>query len=234
MIKGVQQSAAFLLVLTNGVFTRPFCRLEILTAIKARKPFITVVELDPRFNSFCFEGAATKVPAAFAPIVQRIMSDICAVPIRRDHEERQVMLRKIANMYVLGLGKVLAFTEAQIRAAMASMDTETTATKTAASIVPSTKITPTLHSTGSDTPAAMLQPLATADTGADPPSPGADLLPRLRTRRADAKAKIERLSAQVCSPVHTDTAGSTCITTRTHTQHILTHAEAAVLRTIAA
>lgn len=34
MIEGVERAGAFLLVLTKSVFTRPFCRLEIMTAIK--------------------------------------------------------------------------------------------------------------------------------------------------------------------------------------------------------
>ena len=45
MIDGVQRSAALVLVLSKSIFQRPFCRLEVITAVKARKPIITPSKL---------------------------------------------------------------------------------------------------------------------------------------------------------------------------------------------
>ena len=52
MTRGVRDSAIFILVLSKSVFTRPFCRLEIVTALEARKPFVTLHETDARFGKF--------------------------------------------------------------------------------------------------------------------------------------------------------------------------------------
>ena len=119
MVAGVQNAAAFLLVLTKSVFTRPFCRLEIITAIKAGKPVITVMETDGRFAAFDFASKTTDVPRGFCPIVEKICSDICAIPIRRDREERELMMHKIAASYTTGKAKVVDFLTLTITLALA-------------------------------------------------------------------------------------------------------------------
>ena len=52
MLKGVQDSDIFLLVLTKGVLQRPFCQLELREAIKLKKRVQLLLEVDPRFDAF--------------------------------------------------------------------------------------------------------------------------------------------------------------------------------------
>ena len=124
MVKGVQNSKCFLLVLTEKVFTRPFCRLEILTAIEAKKPFITVNETDERFHKFEFSAATSGVPASFHPIVDRICRDVCAIPIRRDKREQEVMVDKIMDAYLSGLGKCIECSPEELAAAKRDLEEE--------------------------------------------------------------------------------------------------------------
>ena len=124
MMQGVQQSAVFVLVLTKGVFTRPYCRLEIITAIKAGKPIITVMEPDPRFSAINFNTIKQGVPIGFHKIIDRIMAEVSAIPIRRDLEERKTMLSKIFDTYVRGLGKVVSFTQVEIAEAEAAVEAQ--------------------------------------------------------------------------------------------------------------
>jgi len=124
MMKGVQQSAVFVLVLTKSVFTRPFCRLEIITAIKAGKPIVTVMETDPRFDPIDFSTIKQGVPGGFHKIIDRITSEVCATPIRRDGEERKLMLSKIFGTYVRGLAKAVSFTQVEIAEAEAALDAQ--------------------------------------------------------------------------------------------------------------
>eukprot|EP00808_Paulinella_micropora_P012269 g57646.t1 len=52
MCQGVGDSLVFVLFLTNGVLSRPYCLKEIWWAIKLKKPFLIVSELDKRFFPF--------------------------------------------------------------------------------------------------------------------------------------------------------------------------------------
>ena len=107
-MQGVKSSAIFILILTKGIFTRPFCRLEIITAIKAQKPILTVMETDPRFNAFDFGKKIAGVPIGFHSVVNAIMSDICALPLRRDTDEHKLLQDKIVSHYTRGLVKPLS------------------------------------------------------------------------------------------------------------------------------
>ena len=40
MLKGVQDSAAFILFLSEGVLMRPYCQLEIREALALKKPIV--------------------------------------------------------------------------------------------------------------------------------------------------------------------------------------------------
>jgi len=117
---GVERSAVFVLFLSKGVFTRPFCRLEIIAALKAKCPILTLFETDPRHGAFDFGDAAKDgVPAGFHPILDKIMSDVMAIPLRRDEEEQELMLDKISRVFVEGRAKVLVVADAVIAAAAA-------------------------------------------------------------------------------------------------------------------
>ena len=52
MKSGVQKSAVFLLFMTDGIFHRPYVRLEIEEALKLGKPILVVHEIDGRHVSY--------------------------------------------------------------------------------------------------------------------------------------------------------------------------------------
>ena len=106
-MRGVRDSAIFILVLSKSVFTRPFCRLEIMTALEARKPFVTLFETDARFGKFDFGAPTEGVPDAFHPIIAKITSGVCADPLRRSHDENELMVNHIARKHIEGRGHVL-------------------------------------------------------------------------------------------------------------------------------
>ena len=105
---GVLHSSIFVLFLSNKVFTRPFCRLEILSALKAKRPFVTFIETGRHGRAFDF-GNATKegVPQSFHAIIDQIALQIGAIPLRRDIEEQELMLNKLTRAYLFGYSKVL-------------------------------------------------------------------------------------------------------------------------------
>ena len=116
---GVRQSGVFVLFLSNAVFARPFCRLEILAALKARRPIVTLVETEwQRGQAFDFgEAAKDGVPKSFHPIIGQLTLNIGAIPLRRDREEQELMLNKIIALYLEGRGKVLDVDEDTLNAA---------------------------------------------------------------------------------------------------------------------
>ena len=42
MLKGIEQAAAFMLFLSQGVLQRPFCQMEIRHALALKKPFVMI------------------------------------------------------------------------------------------------------------------------------------------------------------------------------------------------
>ena len=62
MLQGIQDSAAFLLFLSEGVLQRPYCQLEIRQALALNKPVVLCHESDPRFGSFDFSTAHSQAP----------------------------------------------------------------------------------------------------------------------------------------------------------------------------
>ena len=132
MQRGVRNAAVFVLFLTKGIFTRPYCRLEIITAIKAGRPILTLKETDARRGAFDFSAAKAGVPRAFHPIVDRITSDIMAIPLRRDEGEQDLMLNKIARMHLDRTCKVITFDDPSVIAAAEAADATTSAARIAA------------------------------------------------------------------------------------------------------
>ena len=106
MLTGVQRSANFVLVLTNSVFTRHFCRLEILAAIEARKPIVCLHETDPRYGKFDF-AASSRGPVSFSPIADAILAGVLSRPIRRELVEQQLMIDTLVSRYMDVLPKAV-------------------------------------------------------------------------------------------------------------------------------
>ena len=66
MLDGVARSSVFLLFLTNDIFTRAFCLIEIRHALKLGKPFILLRETEPRYT-FTSAGGAVKPTSVSVP-----------------------------------------------------------------------------------------------------------------------------------------------------------------------
>lgn len=106
-----------------------------MTAIKAKKPFILLSEMESKFNAFDFHDPTAGVPEGFVPIVRKIIADINAMPLRRRLLERELMVDEIVRQFVSEFGTVLDFTEAEIEAAVATIDPPATAVKVRAATV---------------------------------------------------------------------------------------------------
>lgn len=79
------------------------------------------METDARYNSFDFANAATGVPAGFIPIVDKILSDVLAMPIRRRVKEAELMMDGILHAYSEKLGTVLEYPDHVIDAGFAAI-----------------------------------------------------------------------------------------------------------------
>jgi hypothetical protein len=91
MRRGIQQAAAFLLFLSEGVLERPFCQFEIREALALKKPMLLIHESDPRFGSFDFGRACSTAPADLKEMLENHES----LPFRRRGYERDGMLQSL-------------------------------------------------------------------------------------------------------------------------------------------
>ncbi|KAK3238678.1 hypothetical protein CYMTET_51328 [Cymbomonas tetramitiformis] len=99
MQHGVEQSQVFLLFLTKGIFTRPFCRKEIHWAIEANKPMIIVREtLESKGG--CADGIDIFIDEASAFQLQEIFLNHVVIEYRRQSDERDGgMLERILRQF---------------------------------------------------------------------------------------------------------------------------------------
>jgi hypothetical protein len=91
MRRGIQQAAAFLLFLSEGVLERPFCQFEIREAMALKKPMLLIHESDPRFGSFDFGKAGSTAPAD----LKLMLDSHESLPFRRRGYERDGMLQSL-------------------------------------------------------------------------------------------------------------------------------------------
>jgi hypothetical protein len=91
MRRGIQQAAAFLLFLSEGVLERPFCQFEIREAMALNKPMLLIHESDPRFGSFDFGKAGSIAPAD----LKEMLDSHESLPFRRRGYERDGMLQSL-------------------------------------------------------------------------------------------------------------------------------------------
>lgn len=70
MLVGIQSSKVFLLFLSKGVLTRPFCLYEIESAFKLKKVFMLVHETEERHGAFDFGEAATTTTPQIADLLE--------------------------------------------------------------------------------------------------------------------------------------------------------------------
>ena len=91
MRRGIQQAAAFLLFLSEGVLERPFCQFEIREAMALKKPMLLIHESDPRFGSFDFGKAGSIAPAD----LKLMLDNHESLPFRRRGYERDGMLQSL-------------------------------------------------------------------------------------------------------------------------------------------
>ena len=106
MKRGVAESAVFLLFLTRGVFSRPYCLTEIREALRLRKPVILLRESDPR-PMFVAEGStiaqqtAASIQehraAATAEGLEQLFVDCNVVEYRQVRYEFDAMVVKLCE-----------------------------------------------------------------------------------------------------------------------------------------
>lgn len=75
MVEGVKGSTALVLFLTQGVLQRPFCQLEIRTALKHNVPVVLLHETDPRHGGADF-GFIEGEGLAFSANIANISKDL--------------------------------------------------------------------------------------------------------------------------------------------------------------
>jgi len=121
MERGVQQSAIFVLVLSKSVFTRRFCRLEILAALQARRPFVTLHEADARYGKWDFAAPTVGAPECWHAIIGQIMAEVTSLPLRRDEEEHELMMNKLVRRLREQRGVVLDVPAAVLQVAAAEV-----------------------------------------------------------------------------------------------------------------
>eukprot|EP00935_MAST-01C_sp_MAST-1C-sp1_P002835 g2835.t1 len=93
MLKGIELSAAFILFLSNGVLTRPYCQMEIRHALALSKPMVLIYECDARFGSYDFREARAAAPSD----LQAVLDCNEALPFRRRGYERDGMLLAVVE-----------------------------------------------------------------------------------------------------------------------------------------
>ena len=93
MVRGIVQSAIFLLILTKGVLLRPWVQLEIRTAILLSKTVVILYEADSRKPGYC--ESIKDYFADAPPDIVAFLSNIEARPFRRKAYEQEVMLQQV-------------------------------------------------------------------------------------------------------------------------------------------
>ena len=91
MLKGIEQAAAFVLFLSQGVLQRPYCQLEIRHAVALKKPIVLLHESDARYGGFDFCAAHEGAPTD----LQELLDNNESLPFRRRGYERDGMLRTV-------------------------------------------------------------------------------------------------------------------------------------------
>ena len=79
MLKGIEQAAAFILFLSQGVLERPYCQMEIRHAVALKKPIVLLHESDARYGSFDFRAAHEGSPTD----LQELLDNNESLPFRR-------------------------------------------------------------------------------------------------------------------------------------------------------
>ena len=110
MAAGVQNSEVFLLFLSEGVLSRPFCIFEIETALSLGKKIVLMHETDGRHGAFDFGAGGAGVPAAVLALLQTHES----LPWRRRKYEQDTILQELIRLSGCSPSK------AQLQAAVAA------------------------------------------------------------------------------------------------------------------
>jgi hypothetical protein len=108
MKEGVANTAVFILFLSAGVLTRPFCQMEIREAMSLSKPMLLIHEADPRFGTFDFGAEGAAAPED----IRELLYSHESMPFRRRGYERDGMLQTLVERAgfkeLLGTGQAKA------------------------------------------------------------------------------------------------------------------------------
>ena len=84
MLKGIEEAAAFVLFLSQGVLQRPYCQMEIRHALALKKPMVLLHESDIRHGGFDFRAAHEEA----ANDLKQLLDSNESLPFRRRGYER--------------------------------------------------------------------------------------------------------------------------------------------------
>ena len=102
MQDGVEASKVFLLFLSHGVLTRPFCLFEIRTALSKQKRIMLMHESDGRHGAFDFGSESSQAPPDMAELLEAHES----IPWRRRRFEQDAILHELIKNSGLGVERV--------------------------------------------------------------------------------------------------------------------------------
>lgn len=92
MLEGIRSSAVFLLILTRGVFSRPWCLFEIRSAVHLRKPIQLLHEADA--SRACYADLQQIIDSAPGDL-KDLFREHESLPFRRKVYEQQALLDRL-------------------------------------------------------------------------------------------------------------------------------------------
>jgi len=110
MQEGVRGSACFILLMTQGVFARPFVLLELQEAIDAGKPIILIHETDARHGAFEF-NIKTDVPPEYQPVLNKLLRDNESIGWERRDFKQRAVIQEVKKRLYCALAAVLEDTK---------------------------------------------------------------------------------------------------------------------------
>jgi len=105
MVRGIAQSAVFMVLLTKSYFESRWCRLELRTARYLKKPIIMIHETDERVSGFArFEDYFKSAPTDLVGMIEEVTSR----PLRRKGYEQEALVQDLFKEVHLDLKKAEA------------------------------------------------------------------------------------------------------------------------------
>eukprot|EP00930_Biecheleria_cincta_P057182 TRINITY_DN43156_c0_g1_i1.p1 TRINITY_DN43156_c0_g1~~TRINITY_DN43156_c0_g1_i1.p1 ORF type:complete len:495 (+),score=59.35 TRINITY_DN43156_c0_g1_i1:94-1485(+) len=151
MKRGVQNSANFILFLSQGVMARPFVQLETREALVCDTNFILVHETDLRHGAFDFAKEQDGIPREMLPLLHSIES----IPWQRRDFLRHATLDEIVKRSKAGRQKPSNFSQLRKQQSQAAEEFATAKNATAASLPSIHSVVSQADASGSNRPTVL-------------------------------------------------------------------------------